>query len=180
MNLATFVSSWPGRIAVLALILAVGGGATLAVRGNQPQASAAPRTATVTRGSVTQTVSVSGSVNASGQARLAFKTGGRISSVMVSVGQTVSAGQALAQLDTTDLQTALATAQQNLANAQASYQKQVLASQDTRQSLVDTQKSTATDMREIASFSLRPLVVMRKWRIFRNASLIARSTEDFS
>src|SRR5438132_1458454 len=41
-------------------------------------------------------------------------------------------------------------------------------------------KSTATDMREIASFSLRPLVVMRKWRIFRNASLIARSTEDFS
>jgi hypothetical protein len=32
---------------------------------------------------------------------------------------------------------------------------------------------------EIASFSLRPLVVMTKWRIFRKTSLIARSTEDF-
>jgi len=40
-------------------------------------------------------------------------------------------------------------------------------------------KSTATDIREIASSSVRPLVVMRKFRIFRKASFIARSTEDF-
>ena len=146
MNLATFVAGWPGRIAILTLVLAVGGGATLVMRGNQPQAAAAPRTATVTRGSITQTVSISGSVTAQGQSRLAFKTGGRIATLMVSVGQAVSAGQALAQLDTTDLQTAMATAQQNLANAQASYQRQVLAARDTQSALAEAQRSTANDI----------------------------------
>src|SRR5439155_13926245 len=43
-----------------------------------------------------------------------------------------------------------------------------------------TPKSTATDISEMASSSLRPRVVIRKWRILRNASRIARSTEDFS
>src|SRR5262249_62048550 len=43
-----------------------------------------------------------------------------------------------------------------------------------------TPKSTATDMREIASSSLRPCVFMRKWRILRKASRMARSTDDFS
>ena len=147
MNLAFFVTSWPGRIVALALgVGIIFGAARVAGVGGQPAASAAPRTATVTRGGVTQTVSVSGSVNASGQARLSFKTGGRLANIMVSVGQTVSAGQALATLDTTDLQTALATAQQNLANAQASYQKAVLSSNDTRAQLDDTQRQTATNI----------------------------------
>lgn len=146
MSLAFFVTSWPGRIVALALGIGVIFGAVTFVRGGQPAATAAPRTATVTRGSVTQTVSVSGSVNASGQARLSFKSSGRLANVSVSVGQSVVAGQALATLDTTDLQTALSTAQQNLASAQASYQKQVLASQDTRRSLEDTQRQTATNI----------------------------------
>ena len=144
MNLAFFVTSWPGRIVALALGLGVIFGAATFVRGGQPAATAAPRTATVTRGSVTQTVSVSGSVNASGQARLSFKTGGRLANIMVTVGQSVVAGQALAQLDTTDLQTALSTAQQNLANAQASYQKALLAAGDTKAQLDETQRQTAT------------------------------------
>ena len=41
-------------------------------------------------------------------------------------------------------------------------------------------KSTAIEHSEIASSSLSPFVVMRKWRVLRNASLIARSTDDFS
>ena len=146
MNLATFVSAWPGRIAILTLVLAIGGGATLVMRGNQPQASAAPRTATVTRGSITQTVSISGSVNAQGQARLAFKTGGRIANLMVSVGQTVNAGQVLAQLDTTDLQTAMTNAQQQLANAQASYDKQLLSAQQAQRSLDQARQTAVTDL----------------------------------
>src|ERR1043165_8296438 len=144
MNLAFFVTSWPGRIVALALGLGVIFGATRVVGAGQPAASAAPRTATVTRGSVTQTVSVSGSVNASGQAKLQFKSSGRLANIMVGVGQSVSTGQALASLDTTDLQTALATAQQNLASAQASYEKAVLAGDDTRAQLADTQRQTAT------------------------------------
>src|SRR5258708_37216171 len=43
-----------------------------------------------------------------------------------------------------------------------------------------TPKSTAMDISEIASSSLNPLVVIRNARILRNASLRARSIEDFS
>jgi multidrug resistance efflux pump len=142
----TFVMTWPGRIAVLVLIAAVGGGAAFVARSNAAAPKSDLRTATVTRGSVTQTVSVSGSVNASGQARLAFKTGGRVAQVYVGVGQAVTLGQPLAKLDTTDLETALATAQQNLANAQASYQKQLLSASDTQKALEETQRSTANDI----------------------------------
>ena len=143
MNFKMFVATWPGRLVALLIIAALGGGGAMVARANSATPAAAPRTATVARGSITQTVSVSGSVNASAQARLAFKTGGKLANVYVNTGQSVTPGQPLAALDTTDLQNALATAEQNLANAQASYQKQVQAASDTQASLVDTQKSTA-------------------------------------
>jgi len=146
MSLRTFTATWPGRIIALVVVATVIGGATLVARGNGAAPKQDLRTATVTRGSVTQTVSVSGSVNAFGQARLTFKTGGKLEKVYVVTGQTVTAGQPLAKLDTTDLETALATAQQNLANAQANYQKQLLSASDTQKSLEDTQRSTATDI----------------------------------
>jgi multidrug efflux pump subunit AcrA (membrane-fusion protein) len=143
MRLRTFVATWPGRLVVLLIIAAFGGGVATVARANSATPAVPPKTATVARGSITQTVSVSGSVNSSAQARLAFKTGGKLAKVYVNTGQAVTPGQPLAELDTTDLQNALATAQQNLANAQASYQKQVQAASDTQAALVDTQKSTA-------------------------------------
>ena len=146
MNLGFFVTSWPGRIAALALAGVAAGGVIFVARAQQPAAKPELRTTAVTKGNVTQTVSVSGSVAAQGQAKLAFKTGGRISEIYVGVGQAVSAGQSLAKLDTADLETALATAQQNLANAQASYQKAVLAAQDTQRQLEETRRSTASDI----------------------------------
>ncbi len=141
----SFIASWPGRIALALLITAIGGGALVA-RSNSAPPKAEVRTAAVTRGNVTQTVTISGSVNALGQARLAFKIGGRLAQIYVGVGQSVTPGQPLAKLDTTDLETALATAQQNLANAQAGYQKQLLAAADTRRALEDAQRSTANDI----------------------------------
>lgn len=146
MIFRSFIATWPGRLVALLIIAAVGGGVATVARANSPAPTAAPKTATVTRGSITQTVGVSGSVNASGQARLAFKTGGKLSQIFVSVGQAVTPGQPLASLDTTDLQSTLSTAQQNLANAQASYAKQQLAASDTQASLLDTQKSTANSI----------------------------------
>ncbi len=146
MNFAGVLATWPGRVGVLVLVGAIGGGGIMVARGNTAAPTAAPRTATVTRGSISQTVTVSGSISAQGQARLAFKSGGKIAQIYVTSGQTVSLGQPLAKLDTTDLETAVATAQQNLANALASYQKQLLSANDTRQSYADAQKSTANDI----------------------------------
>lgn len=146
MNVRTMLMTWPGRAAILVIVAGLVGGGAMVARSNSEKPQQQLRTTTVTRGSVTQTVSVSGSVSAQGQARLAFKTGGKLAQIYVTVGQTVTAGQPLAKLDTTDLDTALANAQQSLANAQASYQKAVLSANDTRAALAETQKSTATDV----------------------------------
>ena len=146
MNVAGILATWPARIGALVLVGAIGGGGILIARGNTATPKVEPRTATVTRGSVSQTVTVSGSISALGQARLAFKTGGKLSTVYVTAGQTVTIGQPLAKLDTTDLESALATTQQNLASALANYQKTLLSASDTRRSLEDIQKSTANDI----------------------------------
>ncbi|MDQ2952844.1 MAG: biotin/lipoyl-binding protein [Chloroflexota bacterium] len=146
MNPIGLLATWPGRIGAVVLVAAIAGGGIFVARGNTATPQAALRTATVTRGSVSQTVSVSGSLNALGQARLAFKTGGKLSTVYVTTGQAVTAGQPLAKLDTTDLETALATADQSLANAQASYQKALLSASDTQRSLQDAQRTAANDV----------------------------------
>jgi len=79
------------------------------------------QTATVTRGSLVATVSAAGNVSAPEDAVLAFQTSGRVTQVNVQVGDAVKKGQVLMQLDTTDLEASLKTAQVNLASTQASY-----------------------------------------------------------
>lgn len=81
-------------------------------------ASSAPRTATVTIGSVEQTVTASGNISPAQTENVGFGTGGTVSAIDVSVGQRVTVGQALAQLDQTSAQAALAAAQDQLTAAQ--------------------------------------------------------------
>ena len=78
------------------------------------------RTATVETGSVTQTISLSGSVERVDQVTATFRTAGTVTSVKVSVGDEVEAGDVLATLDTDDLERAVTVAQANLVSAQAS------------------------------------------------------------
>src|SRR5438876_541413 len=117
------LATWPGRIFALALVAMVVGGAVIASRINAAPAKAELRTSTVTRGSVTQAVAVSGSVNTAGQVKLNFKSTGRLAEVYVTVGQQVAVGQALAKLDTTDLEIALTQAQAGMQSANAKYQQ---------------------------------------------------------
>jgi len=113
--------------------------------------SAAPadttvRTAQVTRASVTQTVAVSGSISSAGTVKLNPPTNGKVAQLYVAVGQQVTAGQPLAKLDTTDLQAALTTAQNNLAAAQTNYDKALAGVSDAQNSYSQTQQSTASDV----------------------------------
>ncbi|WP_162182380.1 efflux RND transporter periplasmic adaptor subunit [Nigerium massiliense] len=71
------------------------------------------------RGTQTQTVSLSGTVAPQQQANVAFKVPGTVTSVSVEVGDRVTKGQRLASVGTRDLQNAVTVARANAAAARA-------------------------------------------------------------
>ncbi|HVG95548.1 MAG TPA: efflux RND transporter periplasmic adaptor subunit [Chloroflexota bacterium] len=77
----------------------------------RPAAAARVTAVEVGRGTIASSVSASGSVAAPAQAKLTFKTGGRLTELLVNIGDQVKAGQVLARVDDADLQAALAQAQ---------------------------------------------------------------------
>lgn len=117
------IATLPGRIIAGAVVATLVLGTIVVARLGAAPASVAPRTAPVTRASVTQTVSISGSINPAAQVRLNFRSAGRLAEVLVAVGQAVATDQALARLDTADLQVALSQAKANLASAQAKHEQ---------------------------------------------------------
>jgi multidrug efflux pump subunit AcrA (membrane-fusion protein) len=136
-------------VVVAALVLGGGGTAWALTRSTGP----ALRTATVTRGSVAQTVDVAGTIQSVNQATLSFPVAGKVKKVAVGVGDTVTAGQALATLDTTSLDQAVQTQQTNLAQAEqtlaADQQSQLTATSTTTSAFVlpatSTTPGTTTD-----------------------------------
>ena len=89
---------WAAAVAVL------GAGTYLVVDALPSQAATSGlRTATVATGSVTQSTSLSGSVERVDQVTAAFRTAGTVTSVKVAVGDEVEAGDVLATMDTADL-----------------------------------------------------------------------------
>ena len=107
------------------MVLALGAVvATASGCGTVPGTSAATKTTaqqttTVQRGSIVASVSAAGNVSAPEDATMAFQSSGRVSKVNVQVGDRVKAGQVLMELDLTDLNLSLRTAQAQLASSQA-------------------------------------------------------------
>lgn len=81
------------------------------------QTSEKPQTVAVTRGDVKASVNAAGVIQAHLVAAAPFQTSGQVQEVYVQVGDAVKAGQKLAQLDPTELENALTTAQFNLDSA---------------------------------------------------------------
>src|SRR4030042_209115 len=71
------------------------------------------------RGNVFQEVSVTGSVKPSENVDLAFESGGKISKIYAEVGDSVISGQALVQLDDSEIYAKLASAKANLKTQEA-------------------------------------------------------------
>src|SRR6266508_4872729 len=81
--------------------------------------TATTTTATVGQGNLTIAVTGSGSIAAARTVELPFQQSGTVTSVDVKVGDQVTAGQTLAQIDPADLKLALQQSQANLRSMQA-------------------------------------------------------------
>ncbi|MFI6579894.1 efflux RND transporter periplasmic adaptor subunit [Embleya sp. NPDC050493] len=81
------------------------------------------RTGKVTKGTVLATVSASGSLSSPSDVGVGFTAAGRVTTVAVKVGDTVTAGQVLAQIDPTQAQEALDAAKAAVTVAQANLTK---------------------------------------------------------
>ena len=79
------------------------------------------RTVAVTQGTVTQTVSASGTVQSASTANANFLTSGTVTEIDVHVGDLVKTGQTLAKVNPAAADEQLAAAQANLTAAQQSY-----------------------------------------------------------
>jgi macrolide-specific efflux system membrane fusion protein len=76
-------------------------------------------TAAVTTGTIKQTVAASGTLEPATQAALNFAVSGTVNSIWVKAGQTVTAGEIVATVGTSALQSDLSAAQAQLTSAQA-------------------------------------------------------------
>jgi multidrug efflux pump subunit AcrA (membrane-fusion protein) len=110
-------------ISGIVLILVIVGVGAYIWQGQQAKTTAAAsvQTTTVKRGSLAASVSAAGNISAPNIVAVAFQASGVISKENVAVGDIVKKDQVLMELDSTDLNLALKTAQANLANAQTSY-----------------------------------------------------------
>ncbi|MHB8186474.1 MAG: efflux RND transporter periplasmic adaptor subunit [Dermatophilaceae bacterium] len=112
--------TWVRRAVPAAAVTVLVVAGTAVVRTN---ANATPvdtyRTTTVSTGSVEQRLHLTGSVQRVNQVSQGFAVDGTVASVLVYVGDTVKAGQALATLDPGPLRSAVTDAQATLAQAKA-------------------------------------------------------------
>ena len=119
MNVVKFVLRIVSLVAVFALAVAGGYlGYNRIVNQKPAAAQTAVRLQPATTCSIAATVATTGPLNPTTQAKLAFKSGGKLKELNVKVGDAVKAGQVLARLDTTDLEFTLAQNLVNLDNAQ--------------------------------------------------------------
>ena len=111
--------AWPVLAALLGVLVVAGGGLFAYQRFFAP-APPAPlgQMVPVERGTVSASVSATGSVVATRQAKLVFANSGRIKEVLVNVGDHVTAGQPLGSLLADTYQVKLDTARSQLAAAQ--------------------------------------------------------------
>jgi len=113
---------WWRRLIGLALLAALIGVSAYAlwtvVLSGGGTATAEVQTATVEQGSISTTVSTTGTVAAQSTTELSFDQSGRVSAVYVTLGQEVKAGDVLAKIESADLQDAVTTAEVNLSSAQ--------------------------------------------------------------
>ena len=113
-------SRWVNAVLALLLVGAVAL-AYLVIGDPSPAATSAQRTATVTRGTVTASVSGTGNLQSATTSTLNFTTAGTLTALDVAVGDKVTKGELLATIDDSSARLTLDKVKAALESAQASY-----------------------------------------------------------
>ena len=137
----------------LVALLVLGGG--VAAWAEVSGGSTGYRTASVTRADIGTTLTVVGNVEPVSDASPAFGVGGQVTSVTVSPGLQVSAGQTLATLDTTAMNESASSDQSTLAADEAKLAEDE-ASQSSAASSAPSSTSTSTSSPSASSSSAAP------------------------
>ncbi len=103
-----------------AILLLVGYGA---IRATSSNAADQFRLAAAERGTVTQSIASAGTLTPISQVAVSFPTSGKVVQLYVKAGRRVRAGERLAQLDTTQLESAVTKAEQTLAEAEVNLER---------------------------------------------------------
>ncbi|NNJ10108.1 efflux RND transporter periplasmic adaptor subunit [Chloroflexales bacterium ZM16-3] len=129
-----------GGVAVIVLALIA---ALLITRQASAPTAGSTATTTVSLGALTASVTGSGTIAAEQTIDLPFRASGSVTEVLVSEGDVVTAGQALARIDSRDLESQVASAQASLASAQARLEQQQ-AGNATPEQVASSQASLAS------------------------------------
>lgn len=131
-------------LGVLGLVL-VGGGYWAYKSFSTKPATVSTITGKVQRGDVRKVITATGTVSYPKLVSLTFPQSGKLTALNVAVGDTVKAGQVLAQIDPTNLQQALNQQNANLVSAQANLQlKQDNSLPNALSALAQAQQSVST------------------------------------
>lgn len=106
-------------VAGLALLVVIGAAGSWAATRSSAASAPGYQLVAARLGTVRQTISTTGTIQPAQEADLNFGVAGQVTSVSVSVGQQVTAGQRLATVNSAAAAAALAQAQASLASAQA-------------------------------------------------------------
>src|SRR5512145_980753 len=106
----------------LGAIVLVGAGVTFATNRSQTaSADTTTQTGQVTRATLSSVIESSGSASPESSITLSFGASGTVDKVNVQLGDLVKEGDVLAEIDTTDLELAVAQAEQEVLSQQAAY-----------------------------------------------------------
>ncbi len=132
------MKSWRA-VAVLLLCLVLVGSTACNPFGGGSQEETSQQLVEVVRGDLIVSVSGSGSIDVSNEARLVFGTSGRIDKIFINEGDEVTKGEVLAKLDTAPLELALTQAQVTLAQAQIAQTQAQIAQAPAQAALTQAQ-----------------------------------------
>ncbi|MEI4471618.1 efflux RND transporter periplasmic adaptor subunit [Frigidibacter sp. MR17.24] len=150
------------RNARLALLAAVAllclGGLAWAMIGRQAEPTP-PATAEVTRADLSQTVLATGAIEAAQLVSVGARVSGQIETLAVALGDKVSEGELIAQIDSADQENAVAQARANLSQieAQMAAQKATIREQDllvTRRTTLNAKNLTSAEDLQAAQAAL--------------------------